>query len=52
MWPGGEGTRRMMESDVTDLPHPDSPTTPNVSPRRTLKFTPSTAFTTPHLVTK
>ena len=32
---------------VTLLPDPDSPTIPNVSPRCTLKETPSTAFTTP-----
>src|SRR5947208_3008766 len=31
---------------VTDLPLPDSPTMPMVSPRLTSKLTPSTAFTT------
>src|SRR5437016_5411330 len=31
---------------VTDLPLPDSPTMPMVSPRFTSKLTPSTAFTT------
>src|SRR5215212_10236900 len=29
------------------LPHPDSPTSPSVSPRRTERSTPSTAFTCP-----
>ena len=47
MWPGGEGTRRMMDRLVTDLPQPDSPTIPKVSPRRSWKLTPSTAFATP-----
>src|SRR5438445_6818328 len=28
---------------IVDLPHPDSPTTPSVSPSRTVKLTPSTA---------
>ncbi len=30
--PGGLGTRRSSESEVTDLPEPDSPTIPSVSP--------------------
>ncbi len=32
--PGGSATRRRMDSAVTLLPQPDSPTTPSVSPRR------------------
>src|SRR5687768_10804701 len=32
---------------VVDLPQPDSPTSPRVSPRRTVKLMPSTAFTVP-----
>jgi hypothetical protein len=36
-----------MERDVIDLPLPDSPTMPTVSPRWTSKLTPSTALTTP-----
>src|SRR5229473_4994185 len=32
-----------------DLPHPDSPTIPSVSPSSTVKLTPSTALTTPLL---
>ncbi len=33
MRPAADGTRRMTDSAVTDLPHPLSPTTPSVSPR-------------------
>jgi len=33
--PGGSGTRRMIDSAVTLLPQPDSPTIASVSPRRT-----------------
>jgi hypothetical protein len=36
-----------MESAVTLLPHPDSPTTPTVSPAFTRNDTPSTARATP-----
>jgi hypothetical protein len=36
---------RMMHRAIVDLPQPDSPTTPRVSPRLTVKVTPSTAFT-------
>ena len=36
---------RMMHRAIVDLPHPDSPTTPSVSPRLTLKLTSSTALT-------
>ena len=32
MRPGGVGIRRMIDSAVTLLPQPDSPTTPSVSP--------------------
>ena len=44
--------RRMIDIAVTDLPQPDSPTTPRRSPAFTLKETPSTAFTTPSSVEK
>ena len=44
MRPGG-CTSRMIESAVTDLPLPDSPTSASVSPSRTLKLTSSTAMT-------
>ena len=40
------GNKRRMESDVTVLPLPDSPTTPMVSPSFSVKLTPSTALTT------
>ena len=46
MRPGGVGMSRMIERFVTDLPEPDSPTMPSVSPRLTSNDTPSTAFTT------
>jgi hypothetical protein len=36
-----------MDSAVTDLPHPDSPTSPTVSPGAIAKDTPSTARATP-----
>ena len=35
MRPGGDGTRRRIDSAVTLLPQPDSPTIASVSPRRT-----------------
>src|SRR5258708_5762738 len=44
--PGG-GISRIRLSAVTDLPLPDSPTMPSVSPALSSKDTPSTAFTTP-----
>src|SRR3970040_501192 len=47
MRPGGCGTRPMIESAVTLLPQPDSPTMPRVRPRSRRKSTPSTARTTP-----
>ena len=36
---------RRISRPVVDLPHPDSPTMPSVSPRYTEKLTPSTALT-------
>ena len=42
----------MIESAVTDLPQPDSPTMPSVLPRSTAKLTPSTARTSPDRVPK
>ena len=42
----------MIESAVTDLPQPDSPTIPSVLPFSTAKLTPSTARTTPSRVKK
>src|SRR6185295_12328541 len=44
--PGG-GTSRMMDSEVTLFPHPDSPTSPSTSPRSTVKLTRSTARSGP-----
>ena len=43
-------TSRMIDSAVTDLPEPDSPTTATVSPRPTSKETPRTARTTRSVV--
>ena len=37
----------MMALAVVDLPQPDSPTSPSVSPRATSKLTPDTACTVP-----
>ena len=50
MRPGGEAIRRRIESEVTLLPQPDSPTTASVSPGWTENDTPSTARTTPSRV--
>jgi hypothetical protein len=50
MRPGGDATSRMIDSAVTDLPQPDSPTTPSVVPRGTANETPSTARTVPRSV--
>src|SRR5687768_10087799 len=47
MRPGGCGTRPMIESAVTLLPQPDSPTMPRVRPRSRRRSTPSTARTSP-----
>src|SRR5262245_25848575 len=46
----GAGTSRMIDSDVTLLPQPDSPTRPSISPRSIEKLMPSTARTAPALV--
>ena len=46
MRPGGLGISRMIDRFVTDLPDPDSPTMPSVSPRARSNDTPSTALTT------
>src|SRR6266404_751581 len=51
MRPGGD-TRRRIESAVTLLPQPDSPTRPSVRPRRSVKLMPSTARATPSEVSK
>ena len=40
----------MIESDVTDLPEPDSPTMPSVEPGSTANDSPLTAATTPSSV--
>src|SRR5688500_3286336 len=45
--PGGSATSRMIESAVTLLPHPDSPTTPSVLRRGISSEMPSTARTVP-----
>ena len=50
MRPGGLGTSRMIDSALTLLPQPDSPTIASVSPRRTWKETSSTARNRPELV--
>src|SRR5260221_10382245 len=42
--------RRISDSAVTDLPQPDSPTMPSVSPAASSNETPSTACTTPSRV--
>ena len=42
----------MMDSAVTDLPQPDSPTTPRDPPPVTPKLTPSTARTVPSMTSK
>src|SRR3984957_4690506 len=43
----GSSSRFMIDFAATLLPEPDSPTMPSVSPRRSVKLTPSTARTTP-----
>jgi hypothetical protein len=47
MRPGGLATSPMMESAVTLLPQPDSPTMPSVRPASSEKLTPSTALNVP-----
>src|SRR5712691_2468373 len=49
--PGG-CTSRMIDKAVTDLPLPDSPTSPSVSPAPISKLTSSTAATGPRVVSK
>ena len=49
--PGGSTSPRM-EKPVTDLPDPDSPARPRISPGRTVNEMPSTALTIPSLVKK
>src|SRR5438067_12380434 len=49
MRPGGS-IRPMMASPVTDLPAPDSPTTPSTSPLAMSNETPSMARSTPRRV--
>src|ERR671926_663724 len=49
---GGTGLSCMIESEVTLLPLPDSPTIPIVSPASSENDTPSTALTTPSWVLK
>ncbi len=51
MWPGGS-SRPMMAAPVSDLPAPDSPTTPSTSPSPMAKEMPSTAITVPRRVAK
>src|SRR5436190_12261444 len=51
MRPGRE-TSPMIESAVTLLPHPDSPTSPSVRPGSSVKLTPSTAWIVPASVVK
>jgi hypothetical protein len=48
--PGGDRIKRVIDSPVTVLPLPDSPTRQTVSPRATSKLTPSTARTVPSSV--
>jgi hypothetical protein len=43
-------SRRMIASDETDLPQPDSPTMATISPRLTVYEMPSTAWTVPREV--
>jgi len=50
--PGGSGNRPRMDSAVTLLPEPLSPTMPSTSPGATSKLTPSTAGNTPESVRK
>jgi hypothetical protein len=46
------GSSPMIERDSTDLPQPDSPTSPSVRPRSSVNDTPSTALTVPRGVLK
>ena len=42
--------KRMIDSEVTDLPEPDSPTMPSVAPGSTANDSPLTAATVPSSV--
>src|SRR5271170_7795858 len=50
--PPGGSSRPMIAAPVSDLPAPDSPTTPRTSPSAMSKLRPSTAVTTPRRVAK
>ena len=52
IWPPGAGTSRMIESEVTLLPEPLSPTMPSVSPASSEKLTSSTARSSPCSILK
>src|SRR5215218_1222752 len=52
MAPLATGTRRMIALPSVDLPQPDSPTSPSVSPTARSRLTPLTARTTPAAVLK
>ena len=52
MRPGGCGTSPMIDSAVTLLPQPDSPTMPSVRPASRPKLTPSTAANSPPSIVK
>ena len=45
IWPLSASIKRAMQRAAVDLPEPDSPTIPTVSPRRTLKLTAASAST-------
>ena len=46
MWPAVGSIRRTMQRATVDLPEPDSPTMPRISPLRSVRLT-SAAATTP-----
>ncbi len=50
IFPGGLGIRRMMPRARVVLPAPVSPTSPRVSPWRSLRLAPVRAWTTPSSV--
>src|SRR5262245_20598501 len=50
--PAVGSSSRTIRRAVVDLPQPDSPTMPSVSPRLTVRLTPSTACTTPFVLEK
>jgi len=52
IWPWGRCKSCIRDRLVTDLPQPDSPTTPTVLPMGTSNETPSTLLTTPVSVKK